>query len=316
MTPIGSIIYWPSQLIPNGYLLCDGREVAINDYPELYATIGNIGGDDAASGNFRLPDMRGVVAGGYNSELSNSNPLHGNFGDQVGSATHTHTQGATGSTILTVDQIPAHTHKTGTTVKSGVTDGDNANYLNKGGNAIVSSSTGGGKGHTHTNPSTNSSSSVQPTKLYNWVIKAKYITQLGGAVSNDFEIKGNLIVNTINGQKTYLNVSLNTEIATNEYVGGKRVYIKQFEFTNTLTGGTAFNKPHGITNASRIWIDTANSYFYNANASRTVPIPCTNYNGNFNDRVGIMISGGNIVLYNDSGWGETWTKVIRLKYIK
>lgn len=87
MTPIGSIIYWPSQLIPTGYLLCDGREVAINDYPELYATIGNVGGDDAASGNFRLPDMRGVVAGGYYAGLSSSNPLSGSFGDQVGSAT-------------------------------------------------------------------------------------------------------------------------------------------------------------------------------------------------------------------------------------
>lgn len=222
MTPIGSIIYWPSQLMPTGYLLCDGREVAINDYPELYAAIGNIGGDDVASGNFRLPDMRGVVAGGYHSGLPNSNPLHGNFGDQVGNPTHTHTQGKTGaasgntgSTTLTVSQIPSHKH-----VLRGRYGGGGANgygLITNSGDAITGNSsgttdncknvssamdnTGGGSGHTHTlnshthtNPTTNSSSSVQPTKLYNWVIKAKHVTQLGGTVSGDFEVKGKLIM--------------------------------------------------------------------------------------------------------------------------
>lgn len=202
MTPIGSIIYWPSQLMPTGYLLCDGREVAINDYPELYAAIGNIGGDDVASGNFRLPDMRGVVAGGYHSGLPSSNPLHGNFGDQVGNPTHTHTQGKTGSTTLTINQMPKHTHDftynqnntLGTVSYSHATGGYGEQTTDKALGFQNIAYTGGGQGHTHTNPTTNSSSSVQPTKLYNWVIKAKHVTQLGGTVSNDFEVKGKLIM--------------------------------------------------------------------------------------------------------------------------
>ncbi len=202
MTPIGSIIYWPSQLMPTGYLLCDGREVAINDYPELYAAIGNIGGDDVASGNFRLPDMRGVVAGGYHSGLPSSNPLHGNFGDQVGNPTHTHTQGKTGSTALTIAQMPKHTHEftynqnntLGTVSYSHATGGYGEQTTDKALGFQNNAYTGGGQGHTHTNPTTNSSSSVQPTKLYNWVIKAKHVTQLGGTVSNDFEVKGKLIM--------------------------------------------------------------------------------------------------------------------------
>lgn len=202
MTPIGSIVYWPSQLMPTGYLLCDGREVAINDYPELYAAIGNIGGDDVASGNFRLPDMRGVVAGGYHSGLPSSNPLHGNFGDQVGNPTHTHTQGKTGSTALTIDQMPKHTHDfiynqnniLGSVSYSHATGDYGAQTTDKTLGFQNIAYTGGGQGHTHTNPTTNSSSSVQPTKLYNWVIKAKHVTQLGGTVSNDFEVKGKLIM--------------------------------------------------------------------------------------------------------------------------
>lgn len=204
MTPIGSIIYWPSQLIPTGYLLCDGREVAINDYPELYAAIGNIGGDDVDAGYFRLPDMRGVVAGGYHSGLSSSSPLYGNFGDQVGNPTHTHTQGATGSTALTIAQMPAHTHAftynqnntLGTLSYAHATGGYGNQTTDEALGFQNIRDTGGGKGHTHTNPTTNSSSSVQPTKLYNWVIKAKHVTQLGGTVSDDFKIEGKLIMSS------------------------------------------------------------------------------------------------------------------------
>ena len=199
MTPIGSIVYWPSQLMPTGYLLCDGREVAINDYPELYAAIGNIGGDDVASGNFRLPDMRGVVAGGYHSGLPSSNPLHGNFGDQVGNPTKS----------LSVANLAKHKHdivysepnanitqkgvsishdasgslKT-LSVESFVWGNQTANKFGGGSNNIFAAYEGSGSPF----------SIVQPTKLYNWVIKAKHVTQLGGTVSNDFEIKGKLIM--------------------------------------------------------------------------------------------------------------------------
>ena len=199
MTPIGSIVYWPSQLMPTGYLLCDGREVAINDYPELYAAIGNIGGDDVAPGNFRLPDMRGVVAGGYHSGLPSSNPLHGNFGDQVGSATKS----------LSVANLAKHKHDI-------VYSDPNANITQKGVSIThdasgslqtlsvesfvwanqVANKFGGGSNNIFAAYEGSGSpfSIVQPTKLYNWVIKAKHVTQLGGTVSNDFEVKGKLIM--------------------------------------------------------------------------------------------------------------------------
>ena len=199
MTPIGSIIYWPSQLMPTGYLLCDGREVAINDYPELYTAIGNIGGDDVASGNFRLPDMRGVVAGGYHSGLPSSNPLHGNFGDQVGNPTkslsvanlakHKHDIVYSDPNANITQKGVSITHDASgslqtLSVESFVWANQTANKFGGGSNNIFAAYEGSGSPF----------SIVQPTKLYNWIIKAKHVTQLGGTVSDDFEVKGKLIM--------------------------------------------------------------------------------------------------------------------------
>ncbi|HEX2900133.1 MAG TPA: tail fiber protein [Bacteroidia bacterium] len=45
---------------PEGWLLCDGSLLAINDFPELYAVMGKrFGGDEL---HFALPDMRGEQA--------------------------------------------------------------------------------------------------------------------------------------------------------------------------------------------------------------------------------------------------------------
>lgn len=198
-TPIGSMIYYPSQNIPAGYLVCDGSEKLIADYPLLFNAIGYIGGEDVDTGYFRLPDMRGVVPGGYHSGLPSSNPLHGNFGDQVGNPTHTHTQGKTGSTAITIDQMPKHTHDfiynqnntLGTVSYPHATGGYGEQTTDKALGFQNIAYTGGGQGHTHTNPTTNSSSNIQPTKLYNWLIKAKNVVTLGG-YTEDFEVTGDL----------------------------------------------------------------------------------------------------------------------------
>jgi len=58
---IGSILLWGGYKIDNltsdGYLLCDGTEYDINNYPKLFATIGNNYGT-SASGKFKVPDLR------------------------------------------------------------------------------------------------------------------------------------------------------------------------------------------------------------------------------------------------------------------
>jgi microcystin-dependent protein len=60
--PIGSIITYAGSNLPSGYLLCDGAEIQIGMYPELYSIIGNTykaGSDYLGVATFRLPDLRG-----------------------------------------------------------------------------------------------------------------------------------------------------------------------------------------------------------------------------------------------------------------
>ena len=75
----------------DGWLLCDGREISIEAYPELYLAVGNSFGE-AQEGSFRIPDPRGRVLG----IASESWPL----GSITGSETHT----------LTIAEMPAHYH--------------------------------------------------------------------------------------------------------------------------------------------------------------------------------------------------------------
>lgn len=58
---------WPK--IPHGWLPCDGRVLTIQTYPALYSLLGvQYGGD--GKNTFGLPDLRGRVAIGLNSQAS------------------------------------------------------------------------------------------------------------------------------------------------------------------------------------------------------------------------------------------------------
>ena len=104
------------------------------------------------------------------------------------------------------------------------------------------------------------------------------------------------------------------ERPSSDMIDGKQVFTKTLKFTDTLSGGSSISKAHGITDATRIWVDTTNSYFWNAGVS--IPVPGTQYYSNFSDRIGVQVTNANVVLYADTGWGTGWEKVITLKYIK
>ena len=75
--PIGSIMAFGSATPPNGYLLCDGGEIRIGDYPELFATIGyNFKAVSLLIGSstFALPDLRGRFALGKD-DMDNGNTV-------------------------------------------------------------------------------------------------------------------------------------------------------------------------------------------------------------------------------------------------
>jgi microcystin-dependent protein len=78
-----------------GWLLCDGRSLSVNDYPDLFELIGyNFGG----SGNtFNIPDSRNKTSGVIGQGMGLSNRT---LGENVGTETHT----------LTINEIPTHNH--------------------------------------------------------------------------------------------------------------------------------------------------------------------------------------------------------------
>lgn len=88
---IGSILLWGGDDIGNltsdGYLLCDGTEYDINNYPKLFETIGNNYGT-SATGKFKVPDLRrkfpigtsaniNIGATGGSKRLSSAHYPHG-----------------------------------------------------------------------------------------------------------------------------------------------------------------------------------------------------------------------------------------------
>ena len=90
--PIGTVLSYAGSTTPKGYLVCDGQSVAVADYPDLYAVIGNTYGGDTAS--FNVPDYRETTLVGIGENTTDTIESHdvyelGEFkDDQFQSHTH------------------------------------------------------------------------------------------------------------------------------------------------------------------------------------------------------------------------------------
>jgi microcystin-dependent protein len=80
---------------PAGWLPCDGRSLAVNQYTALYSLLGNAFGGTATT--FNLPDLRGRVA----------------VGQGVNAQGKVYTRGKAGgaeAVTLAAEQLPPHSH--------------------------------------------------------------------------------------------------------------------------------------------------------------------------------------------------------------
>lgn len=126
--PSGMIIQYAGSSIPVGWLNCDGSQVLISSYPDLYKQIktnyGALTDGDGGVGSthFRLPDLRGRIPVGYQAGYDATTFVGGSRsgkGAVSGTSVSDRPIGTTAgseSTRLTSAQsgIPSHNHSIGT----------------------------------------------------------------------------------------------------------------------------------------------------------------------------------------------------------
>lgn len=114
---LGEIKLMSFNFAPQGWALCNGQLLPINQNQGLFSLLGTTYGGNGQT-NFALPNLRGLV------------PIHWGGGHTLGEAA--------GSTAVTVNiqQLPTHTHfVNGSTVATGGSASPNGRYLGGANNA-------------------------------------------------------------------------------------------------------------------------------------------------------------------------------------
>lgn len=243
--PIGSIVAFASDTIPNGWLLCDGRAVSRTEYAELFKAIGTKHGSGDGSTTFNLPNPKGRTLVGKDSTDTDFNTL----GKTSGEKTHT----------LTVDEMPSHTHELIVDKQQG---GVNAALQPTWGTAYSStdsgsiSNTGGDQPHNN----------LQPYLVTNFIIKAKNTVAVKGDVIQETGTSSTTNVYSAKAidNKLKTNVTTGQEVATNEYEDGKQVFAKKINIgslpnaarktVQTDLTNVKVTKIHGIARDSSLQI--------------------------------------------------------------
>jgi len=131
--PTGSILMYGAATAPTGWLLCDGSAVSRTTYADLFAIIGTTFGVGNGSTTFNLPDLRDRFVVGAGTSY--------NINDTGGEATH----------VLTIDEMPSHSHSIHSVVGGAVND---RALSNEDGiqSSNTTSSVGGGQPHNNLPP--------------------------------------------------------------------------------------------------------------------------------------------------------------------
>jgi len=141
-SPVGTVITFTGDALPDGYLLANGASLSRTEYAALYNVIGTTYGS-ADSTHFNLPNLNGRVVVG----LSSSDTEFNSLGKTGGAKT----------VALTSSQLPAHTHTySGTTTSTGST---HTHTFTNGGSALVTGASSSHSGMPYANGFTYASGS-------------------------------------------------------------------------------------------------------------------------------------------------------------
>ncbi len=105
ITPIGLISPYAGTAAPTGWLLCDGSEILISAYTQLYNVLGTTYKASPTSGYFALPDLRGrFPLGKDNMNDSSANNVTDIAADVLGA------KNGAESVSIQVANLPEHKH--------------------------------------------------------------------------------------------------------------------------------------------------------------------------------------------------------------
>ena len=306
--PIGGIIAFASDTIPNGWLLCDGSVVSRATYSELFNAIGLNYVEDGVEWldeeRFPLPNVKGKTVVGKDSTDTDFNTL----GKTAGEKTHT----------LTVDEMPSHTHDVAIAVNNTVAGGARY-YFNSAGttsapitdkaawsNSLTAKAAGGGQAHNN----------LQPSLTLNYIIKAKNTVVIKGDViqENGTASENNTYSAKAIDNKLKTNITTGQEVATNESIDGKTVYCTRISINAYPGGNVTLN--HNINNIDEI-IDYDATFTLATGETRKMPgLWKTDYS-NFLSTV-YQVTKETMQLVFGSFWtsGTFKKAVITIKYTK
>lgn len=213
--PVGAILPFGSNTIPENWLLCDGSAVSRTDYQQLFNTIGITFGQGDGFTTFNLPDLRDRVPIGKDSNDTDFDVL----GKTAGERKHT----------LTIAEMPEHDHNVekSTNIDRLVLMAKAQNLYGTSGNGTGSGewewnygvpAQGGGQAHNVT----------QPSIATNYIIKA---TQSAGVVAMVIDnLTSTSVTNALSAnQGKVLNDRMNfstTEHIIGKWIDGKDIYEK------------------------------------------------------------------------------------------
>lgn len=95
---VGEIRIFAGNYAPEGWAMCNGQLLPINENEALFALIGTTYGGDGRT-NFAVPDLRGRL------------PVHMGTSPRTGTGYVLGQAGGVEEVTLTVGQLPAHTHQ-------------------------------------------------------------------------------------------------------------------------------------------------------------------------------------------------------------
>ena len=225
---LGTILPFSGSTLPTGYLFCDGSAVSRTTYAGLFDVIGTTFGSGDGSTTFNLPNLKGKVPVGLDSNDTDFDTL----GETGGEKTHT----------LTVNEMPSHTHKVRYVgnYANGIAGGQpgTSRDATPGYNELILAKEGGSQAHNN----------LQPYIVINYIIKASQTAPVQAQIVDGYSesTTDGYSANYVNN----LNSCSSDEVQCGTWFGKKK-YRKSYYISALANTGSTYT-PLDITNLKEV----------------------------------------------------------------